>query len=261
MDISLILIILLGMWSLDIYMKNTKTVLVTGGSMRLGRQICLDLAASGYNIIVHYNRSKKQALELKEKIIDLGGECEIIACNFSNKKEVSTLIKRSIKLLGPLFALVNNASIFENDNAKNFVNKQWEKHIAINLYAPLKLSQDFFKCLKLGKKGHIVNILDQNVVNPDTNFFSYSISKAGLHGATKILAKEFAPNIKVNSIAPGPTLRNVHQSEKHFKHKIKKTILKVGSPPKEISSTIKFILESKSMTGQLIIVDGGEHIV
>ena len=260
MDISLILTILLSMWGFDIYMKNNKTVLVTGGSMRLGRQICLDLAASGYNIIVHYNQSKKQALILKQKIIDLGVKCEIVTCDFSNKKDVGNLIKKSIKLLGPLFALVNNASIFENDNAKNFINKKWEKHLTINLYAPLKLSQDFFKCLKLSKKGHIVNILDQSVVNPDKNFFSYSISKAGLHSATKILAKEFAPNIKVNSIAPGPTLRNIHQSEKHFKNKIKKTILKVGSPPKEISSAIKFILDSKSMTGQLIIVDGGEHI-
>ena len=241
-------------------MKNKKTILVTGGSVRLGRRICLDLASDGYNIIIHYNKSKKNAINLKKEILDNGNDCEIIKCDFNHKKQVGQLIRKSSKIFGSMYALVNNASIFENDKISNFNDKGWEKHMAINLYAPLKLSQDFYKYLSKGNKAHIINILDQNIVNPDTNFFSYSIAKYGLHGSTPILAKEFAPNISVNSIGPGPTLKNIHQSEKHFKNKKNNTLLKKGSPPEEISNTVKFILKSKSMTGQLIIVDGGEHI-
>ena len=241
-------------------MNIKKNILVTGGSVRLGGNICLDLANEGYNIIIHYNKSKKDALKLKKRILNIGVSCEIIHCNFLNKKEVGQLIKKSVKIFGSLYALINNASLFENDRVVNFKEKQWEKHLAINLYAPLKLSQDFFNNLPKNNEAHIINILDQNVINPDKNFFSYSISKYGLHGSTKILAKEFAPYILVNSVGPGPTLKNMHQSEKHFKNKKNSTLLKNGSPPVEISNTVKFILKSKSMTGQLIIVDGGEHI-
>ena len=240
-------------------MTENKVVLVTGGSLRVGRQICIDLAKDGYDVIIHYRKSKNQALNLKKEIIDMGVRCKTIQCDLSSSIQVGTLIKKSFKFFGSLYGLVNNASVFENDFAKSFNKKQWDKHISTNLFAPLKLSQDFYNINKKSNS-HIINILDQSVQNPDTNFFSYSISKLGLHGATKILAKEFSPNVKVNSVAPGPTLKNVHQSEKHFKAKKRKTILKIGSPPEEISSTIKFILQSRSMTGQIIIVDGGEHL-
>ena len=130
----------------------------------------------------------------------------------------------------------------------------------INLYAPLLLSKEFKKQLPKKSSGHIINILDQNVINPDTSFFSYSISKSALLSATIIMAKSFAPNIRVNAIGPGPTLKNIHQSKKHFDKSLKKTLLKIGSPPEEIAKTVKFLLESKSITGQFIAVDGGEHL-
>ena len=133
-------------------MKNKKTVLVTGGSVRLGKKICIDLSLDGYNIIVHYNKSKKNALKLKKEILVNGGNCEIIKCDFSKKKEVGTLIKKSSKIFGPLYALINNASIFENDRIINFNEKQWEKHLTINLYSPLKLSQDLHQCLPKKKQ-------------------------------------------------------------------------------------------------------------
>ena len=130
----------------------------------------------------------------------------------------------------------------------------------INLYAPLLLSKEFKKHLPDNSNGHIINILDQNVVNADTSFLSYSIAKAALYAATPIFAKSFDPNIRVNSIGPGPTLKNIHQSKKHFDKSLKSTILKIGSPPEEIAKTVKFLLESKSITGQFIAVDGGEHL-
>ena len=241
-------------------MKKNKVVLVTGGSLRVGKQICIDLAKDGYDIIIHYLKSKKEAVSLKKEIKNFGVRCEIIQCDLSNDKQVGTLIRKAVKFYGSLYGLVNNASVFENDFASTFNKKQWDKHITTNLFAPLKLSQDFYNTVNKKTKSHIVNILDQSVQNPDISFFSYSISKLGLYGATRILAKEFSPHTRVNSVAPGPTLKNIHQSDKHFNAQKKKTILKIGSPPEEISSTVKFILQSKSMTGQVIIVDGGEHL-
>lgn len=241
-------------------MTKNKVVMVTGGSLRIGKQICLDLADNGYDIIIHYRNSKKEAQSLKDTILSKGVRCETIRCDLSNYKQVNNLMAKAQKIFGSLYALINNASVFENDYASSFTKKQWEKHMSTNLYAPLKLSQDFYHLASKKIENHIINILDQSVQNPDINFFSYSISKLGLHGATKILAKEFSPRTRVNSVAPGPTLKNIHQSDKHFNLKKKKTLLRIGSPPVEISGTVKFILQSKSLTGQLIIVDGGEHL-
>ena len=170
------------------------------------------------------------------------------------------MIKKSKKLFGPIHAIINNASLFLNDDIENLNDKLWYDHMNINLYAPLILSKEFKKHLPKKSNGHIINILDQNVVNADTSFLSYSIAKAALYAATPILAKSFAPNIRVNSIGPGPTLKNIHQSKKHFDKSLKNTILKIGSPPEEIAKSVKFLLESKSITGQFIAVDGGEHL-
>ena len=178
----------------------------------------------------------------------------------SRVSDVKKIIKKSKKLFGPIHAIINNASLFLNDDIENLNDKLWYDHMNINLYAPLIISKEFNKQLPKKSLGHIINILDQNVVNPDTSFFSYSISKSALLSATTIMAKSFAPNIRVNAIGPGPTLKNIHQSKKHFDKSIKNTLLKIGSPPEEIAKTVKFLLESKSITGQFIAVDGGEHL-
>ena len=241
-------------------MKNNKTILITGGSRRIGRQICEDLAQAGYNIIIHYNKSGEDAKKLQNSLKKLNVKCEIIKCDLRKRESLDGFFKKASKLIGPISCLINNASIFKNDNVISFKTKLWDEHITTNLFAPLKLSQDFKKMLPKNMTGHIINILDQNVVNPETSFFSYSIAKSALHSATVILAKAFAPNVRVNSIGPGPTIKNQHQSIKHFRNQIKKTLLKTGSPPKEISKSVKFILESTAITGQFIAVDGGEHL-
>ena len=237
-----------------------KTILITGGSQRIGRSIALFLKDSHYNFIIHYNKSSKAARELKNIINGHGRDCEIVKTDLSKISEVKNIIKRSKEFFGPIHAIVNNASLFINDNIENLNDKLWYDHMNINLYAPLIISKEFNKQLPKKSLGHIINILDQNVVNPDTSFFSYSISKSALLSATTIMAKSFAPNIRVNAIGPGPTLKNIHQSKKHFDQSIKNTLLKIGSPPEEIAKTVKFLLESKSITGQFIAVDGGEHL-
>ena len=237
-----------------------KTILITGGSQRIGRSIALFLKDSHYNFIIHYNKSSKAARELKNIINCNGRDCEIVKTDLSKISDVKNIIKRSKNFFGPIHAIVNNASLFINDNIENLNDKLWYDHMNINLYAPLIISKEFNKQLPKKSLGHIINILDQNVVNPDTSFFSYSISKSALLSATTIMAKSFAPNIRVNAIGPGPTLKNIHQSKKHFDKSIKNTLLKIGSPPEEIARTVKFLLESKSITGQFIAVDGGEHL-
>jgi len=240
--------------------SKKNNILITGGSVRIGKEIALAISNSSNNIIIHYHQSFNQASALKKSVEKLGSQCAVIKCDLSKKRSTEGLIKRAGKFFGPINFLINNASVFENDNINNFTVDSWNKHMNVNLYAPLKFSRDLKKLLPTKSKGHIINILDQNVLKPDISFLSYSLSKAALYSATKILAKSFAPNIRVNSIGPGPTIKNVHQSSKHFEKSIKKTLLKIGSPPKEIARTVKFLLESNSITGQFIVVDGGEHL-
>jgi len=240
--------------------SKKNNILITGGSVRIGKEIALAISNSSNNIIIHYHQSFNQASALKKSVEKLGSQCAVIKCDLSKKRSTEGLIKRAGKFFGPINCLINNASVFENDNINNFTVDSWNKHMNVNLYAPLKFSRDLKKLLPSKSKGHIINILDQNVLKPDVSFLSYSLSKAALYSATKILAKTFAPNIRVNAIGPGPTIKNVHQSSKHFEKSIKKTLLKIGSPPKEIARTVKFLLESNSITGQFIVVDGGEHL-
>ena len=241
-------------------MKKNPIALVTGGSKRIGKQICVDLAKNGYDIIIHYNKSKTSANILKREIAALGVQCETIKCNFNDRSQVDKFYLKASKLLGKISCLINNASVFENDKILNFTPKSWDKHLDANLYAPIKLSKDFAKEYKNDKNANIINILDQGVINPSITFFSYNISKAALHSATVILAKSLAPNIRVNAIGPGPTIKNEYQSDKNFKKQVKSTLLKKGSKPADISNTLNYILATESLTGQLIVVDGGEHL-
>ena len=240
--------------------KNTKIVLITGAGKRLGEATALKLHSLGMNIIIHYNKSKIPANILKREIVALGVRCETIKCNFNDRRKVDKFYSKASKLLGKISCLINNASVFENDKILNFTPKSWDKHLDTNLYAPIKLSKDFAKEYKNEKNGNIINILDQGVINPSTTFFSYNISKAALHSATVILAKSLAPNIRVNAIGPGPTIKNEYQSDKNFKKQVKSTLLKKGSKPTDISNTLNYILATESLTGQLIVVDGGEHL-
>lgn len=242
-------------------MSATPAALVTGGAQRIGRAIALDLSAHGFAIAVHYRRSKGDAEALVKEISGRGGKAVAIACDLAHEAEVQTLVARSVQALGqPLTVLVNNASNFEMDKVDTATRESWDRHIETNLRAPLVLSQAFARQLPESSEGNIVNLLDQRVWKLTPYFLSYTVAKSGLWTLTRTLALALAPRIRVNGIGPGPTLPSERQSAEQFRQQQAAVPLKHGATPEEIASTVRFILETPSMTGQMIALDGGEHL-
>src|SRR5438034_6266777 len=176
-----------------------KNVLVTGAAKRLGRAIALDLAAHGWNIAIHYNGSEEDADSAAQAVRAFGAEAATLQCDLSKEAETATLVGRAVQELGPLTALINSASLFENDDWQTATRKTWDEHLEINLRAPLLLSQLFAKQLPDGERGNIINIIDQRVLKPTPQFLSYSVSKAGLYWLTTTLAQGMGPRIRVNA--------------------------------------------------------------
>jgi NAD(P)-dependent dehydrogenase (short-subunit alcohol dehydrogenase family) len=235
--------------------------LVTGGAQRIGRAIALDLAARGFAVAVHYRRSKAEAQTLVQEMSGRGGKAMAIACDLAHEAEVQTLVTRTAQALGqPLTLLVNNASNFEMDKVDTATRESWDRHIETNLRAPLVLSQAFASQLPEGSEGNIVNLLDQRVWKLTPYFLSYTVAKSGLWTLTRTLAMALAPRIRVNGIGPGPTLPSERQTTEQFRQQQAAVPLKHGATPEEIASTVRFILETPSMTGQMIALDGGEHL-
>ena len=238
-----------------------KTVLVTGAAKRLGRAIAIHLAKGGWSVAVHYNSSEAEAAETVATLHELGVHAAAINADLSLEDDTQRLIERAQESVGPLTALVNNASVFENDSIATMTRASWDKHIETNLRAPLVLAQNFAEQLPEGAEGSIVNLLDQRMLKPTPQFLSYGVSKAGLHWLTVTLAQALAPRIRVNAVAPGPTLRNERQSEAHFKRQQASTILGRGATPKDVATATRYLLEANAVTGQMIAVDGGQHLV
>ncbi len=238
-----------------------KTVLVTGAAKRLGRAIALDLAGAGWNVAVHYFGSKPDAEATAAELRKLGVRAEIFAADFTQEAQTAQLIGWVAEKLGPLTALINSASLFENDDWQSATRQSWDDHMETNLRAPLKLSQDFACQLPQGEHGAIVNIIDQRVLKPTPQFLSYSLSKAGLYWLTTTLAQGMAPRIRVNAVGPGPTLRNARQSQEDFDRQREAAVLKRGSDPADICAAVRYLLDAPAVTGQMIAVDGGQHLI
>ncbi|MEO8300713.1 MAG: SDR family oxidoreductase [Rhizomicrobium sp.] len=238
-----------------------KTVLVTGAAKRLGRAIALDLAAQGWNIAIHYNSSEDDADSAAQAVRAFGAEAAILKCDLSKEAETATLVDRAVKEMGPLTALINSASLFENDDWQSASRKTWDDHIETNLRAPLLLSQMFAKQLPENAKGSIINIIDQRVLKPTPQFLSYSVSKAALYWLTTTLAQGMGPRIRVNAVGPGPTLKNPRQSDADFNRQRDATILGHGADPADICAAVRYLLEAEAVTGQMLAVDGGQHLI
>ncbi len=250
--------------------KLSKSALITGGAKRIGRGIALSLAESGYDIIIHYSQSKKYAEELVLKLKNFGVNTFCIKANLLKDREIGSLVEESQNKLGkPITLLINNASIFEFDSLENLTLESWDRHFFTNLKAPVFLSQKFSKQVpecgidknnETISSSNIINIIDQKVQNLNPRFFSYTLAKSSLWNFTKIAAQELGPKIRVNAIAPGPILKASHQTDEQFQNQRKSTLLNRGSDVEEISQTIFYILSSPGLTGQLITLDGGEHL-
>jgi len=238
-----------------------KTVLVTGAAKRLGRAIALHLGAAGWSVAVHYNSSQADAEETVAALHEMGVHAAALNADLATEEDSQRLIGRANKAVGPLTALVNNASVFEGDTLHTMTRESWDKHIETNLRAPLVLAQNFAEQLPQGVEGAIVNLLDQRLLKPTPQFLSYGVSKAGLHWLTVTLAQALAPQIRVNSVAPGPTLRNARQSEAHFKRQQASTILGRGASPEDVAAATRYLLDARAVTGQMIAVDGGQHLI
>ena len=236
-----------------------KKIVITGGATRIGAAIAKSLADYETIITIHYNRSKGNALKLKKELEDLGSEVYLLKADLNNLKQTQALLKLAFKKMKGLNCLINNASLFENDSLYNFTEKSFTKHLNINLKAPAILIQNFKKLLK-NSEGNIINIIDQRVEKLTPYFFSYTLSKTSLVTLTKTTAMKLAPNIRVNGISPGPTLKNSRQSETHFKKQWKSVLLKKKVELKNICEGVKFLIKNDNITGEIINIDSGQRL-
>ena len=237
-----------------------KNVLITGSSKRIGKSIAKFLANKGFNICIHYNNSDSESLKLVKDLRNCKIKCERIKFDLSDTKNLEIFYKKVLEKFGKVDLLINNASVFEYDSLKTSSLESLDKHLNINFKAPFFLSKYFSQSLGKNKKGLIINIIDQRVKNITPYFTSYTISKSALWTLTTSLALSLAPNIRVNAIGPGPTIKSLRQTEKQFRDQISRTPLKVKVDLDHINSGIEFFIKSKSVTGQIIMLDSGQNL-
>lgn len=243
--------------------------LVTGAGRRLGRAMALFLAGRGYAVAVHYATSQDEAEAVSAEARSLGVRAEALKADLLDETAAEALVGRAAEALGgPLTVLVNNASIFEYDSIFSATRESWDRHIGSNLRAPFVLTQRFAQdCPRADRStgepratGLVVNMIDQRVLKPTPEFITYSLAKAGLWALTKATAQALAPDIRVNAIGPGPTLQGARQTAEHFRRQRAATILERGADPADVVAALGFFLDSPAVTGQLVCVDGGQHL-
>ena len=237
-----------------------RTALVTGGGKRIGRSIALALAKAGFDVAVHYNTGAHAAEETCAEIASLGRRGLMLDADLGREDAVHDLFSRARHSLGAIGVLVNNASVFERDEWDSASRESWDRHIEPNLRAPFVLTQHLARCLPADKEGVIINMLDQRVWSLTPHFVSYTISKAGLWALTQTMALALAPRIRVNAIGPGPALPSPRQTQAQFDRQAASVPLRHGSSPEEVARAILAILSLPAMTGQMIALDGGQHL-
>lgn len=234
-----------------------RTALVTGGALRLGRAIVQALSAQGFSVAIHCHRNYEAAQEL---LASIQGRGCVIQADLSEEAALAPLMQEVQHTLGPVGVLVNNASVFERDEFETATRKSWDRHMGPNLRAPFVLSQLMVKALPHEAEGFILHMLDQRVWNLTPHFVSYTVSRSALWSLTRTMAMAFAPRVRVNAIGPGPVLPAEGQSREHFDKMCRETPLQHGSSPEEIGQTVLALLSLPSVTGQMLALDGGQHL-
>ena len=240
-------------------MRN-KNLLITGAATRVGKAIALHFAERGWNIALHYFRSSAEAKKLKKIIEQNPIKVALIKADLKNSQQTEKIIPLARKKLGSIDCIVNNAALFEKDDIANFTTKSWNDHLNINLLAPAILTKQFAKQVPKKTVSNIINIIDQRIFNLTPFFMSYTISKTGLQTLTKTMAMRLGPNIKVNAIAPGPTIKSKRQTDKHFRNQVRSTLLRKTVRLEDICDTVEFLINNNSITGQIIAVDSGQNL-
>ena len=238
-----------------------ETILITGAAKRIGRQLALDLADAGHDIVIHCNNSRREADEVAALVRAKGRRTRVVQGDLAEPQTPDSMMRDARAGLGPITVLINNASVFEPDEVGEITQASWQAHQDINLRAPIMLAQAFARQLPPDAHGNIINIIDQRVWKLNPRFFSYTMSKTGLWTATRTLAQALAPYIRVNAIGPGPALPSARMDQAEFDKQARLTLLGRGTSPQEISEAAKFILSQPALTGQMIALDGGQHLV
>jgi NAD(P)-dependent dehydrogenase (short-subunit alcohol dehydrogenase family) len=241
-------------------MADRGAALITGGARRIGRALVAAAAEAGFDVAIHVRALDDEAETAAADVRARGRKAAILVCDLRKESTTVALVGEAEAELGPVTLLVNNASVFEEDFFGDMNRASWDAHMETNLRSPLVLAQVFARRLPADREGLIVNLIDQRVLNPTPAFFSYSLSKAALWDATRMLAQELAPRIRVNGIGPGPTLPSVHQDQGDFDAEARKTLLGRPVAPTEIAAALRYLIDASSVTGQMIAVDAGQHL-
>jgi NAD(P)-dependent dehydrogenase (short-subunit alcohol dehydrogenase family) len=240
--------------------KIKGVALVTGAADRIGAFVAAHLAQAGYRVVIHYRSQERNAEAVARQIAAAGGEVAIVMADLTKRSDRATLIERASAPFGPISVLVNNASTFEADGVRDLDEALWDQHFAVHAEAPIFLARDFAAQLPEGTAGNIVNIIDERVLHLSPAYFSYTLSKSVLWTATRTLAQSLAPCIRVNAISPGPTIKHKGQSEEAFAASVAALPLEHGATPQDIADGVLMLLNTSSMTGQMLALDGGRHL-
>ncbi len=241
-------------------MASRGAALITGGARRIGRVLAASAAEAGFDVAIHVRAVDEAAEAAAAEARRRGRKAVILSCDLRQEAATVALVGEAEAELGPVTLLVNSASVFEPDAFHDMNRASWDLHMETNLRAPLVLAQVFARRLPKDREGLIVNVLDQRVLDPGADFFSYTLSKAALWDATRMLARALAPRIRVNGIGPGPTLASTHQDEAAFEAEAEATLLRRPVAPGEIGAALAYLIDAKAVTGQMIAVDSGQHL-
>lgn len=234
--------------------------LVTGAADRIGAAIARALGWVGYAVVIHYRSDAEGARAVRKEIVGAGGQATIVKADLARRSQRASLVAKAAAAFGPLTVLVNNASAFDPDSARDLDETLWDRHFAIHAEAPVFLARDFAAQLPPGAEGNIVNMIDERVLHPSPSYFSYTLSKSVLWTATRTLAQSLAPAIRVNAIGPGPVLPHSRQSQAEFDRSVAALPLQRHAGPEAIAEGVLMLLRTSSLTGQMLALDGGEHL-